>query len=78
MILSQAFKKYNFSGGCRGERIIERSSILPWHVRELGHHEAFKEFKVLSWILLMIRSHLQPPELLFLGKLLKDPQQDPP
>ena len=39
--------------------------------------EAFRESKVLCWILLMIRAPLQAPELFFFERLRKDPQQDP-
>ena len=64
MILSQDFTKFD-PGGRRSSTWV---SSLGISAKSTG----------LWCILVMIRSPLQLPELLFLGRLWKDSQQDPP
>ena len=69
------FWKNNILEGCRGEQLVNRIvvSSLGMSANPVTI-KALRELELVWWILLMIRAPLHYPELLFFGRLWKDPQ----
>ena len=65
--------------GVAGMQFSSRSKVSSVGMTlNLVTTKAVTESKVLCWLLWIICSPLQPPELLLFGRLGKDPHQDPP